>query len=73
MRTRITALLGIEHPIFQAAMSWASSCSELVIAVFSAFFSPARTALLPNLVHPDQLLRANSMTNAAGTIASLRP
>ena len=26
---------------------------------------------MPNLVHPDQLLRANSMTNAAGTIASL--
>jgi 1-acyl-sn-glycerol-3-phosphate acyltransferase len=45
--------------------------SELSIAVCSAFFSPARTALLPNLVHPDQLLRANSMTNAAGTIASL--
>jgi 1-acyl-sn-glycerol-3-phosphate acyltransferase len=45
--------------------------SELIIAIFSAFFSPARTALLPNLVHPDQLLRANSMTNAAGTIASL--
>jgi enoyl-[acyl-carrier protein] reductase II len=36
MRTRITALLGIEHPIFQAAMSWASSCSELVIAVSNA-------------------------------------
>jgi enoyl-[acyl-carrier protein] reductase II len=36
MRTRITALLGIEHPIFQAAMSWASSCSELVVAVSNA-------------------------------------
>jgi 1-acyl-sn-glycerol-3-phosphate acyltransferase len=45
--------------------------SELLLAIFSAFFSPARTALMPNLVHPDQLLRANSMTNAAGTIASL--
>jgi 1-acyl-sn-glycerol-3-phosphate acyltransferase len=45
--------------------------SELIVGIFSAFFSPARTALLPNLVHPDQLLRANAMTNAAGTIASL--
>ncbi len=45
--------------------------SELLLGIFSAFFSPARTALMPNLVHPDQLLRANSMTNAAGTIASL--
>ena len=32
MKTRITALLGIEHPIFQAAMSWASSNSALVTA-----------------------------------------
>jgi enoyl-[acyl-carrier protein] reductase II len=36
MRTRITELLGIEHPIFQAAMSWASSNSALVIAVSDA-------------------------------------
>jgi 1-acyl-sn-glycerol-3-phosphate acyltransferase len=63
-----------------ASISWMPSISyavllllvsELLLAMFSAFFSPARTALLPNLVHPDQLLRANSMTNAAGTIASL--
>ena len=36
MKTRITELLGIEHPIFQAAMSWASSNAELVIAVSNA-------------------------------------
>jgi enoyl-[acyl-carrier protein] reductase II len=36
MNTRITALLGIEHPIFQAAMSWASSNAPLVIAVSNA-------------------------------------
>jgi enoyl-[acyl-carrier protein] reductase II len=36
MRTRITDLLGIEHPIFQAAMSWASSNAPLVIAVSNA-------------------------------------
>lgn len=36
MKTRITALLGIEHPIFQAAMSWASSNAALVIAVSNA-------------------------------------
>ncbi len=45
--------------------------SELLLGIFSAFFSPARNALMPNLVHPDQLLHANSMTNSAGTIASL--
>ena len=36
MKTRITELLGIEHPIFQAAMSWASSNAPLVIAVSDA-------------------------------------
>ena len=36
MKTRITSLLGIEHPIFQAAMSWASSNAPLVIAVSNA-------------------------------------
>jgi enoyl-[acyl-carrier protein] reductase II len=36
MKTRITELLGIEYPIFQAAMSWASSNSALVIAVSNA-------------------------------------
>lgn len=36
MKTRITELLGIEHPIFQAAMSWASSNAELVVAVSNA-------------------------------------
>ena len=36
MKTRITELLGIEYPIFQAAMSWASSNSSLVVAVSNA-------------------------------------
>ena len=36
MKTRITELLGIEVPIFQAAMSWASSSSRLVIEVSNA-------------------------------------
>jgi enoyl-[acyl-carrier protein] reductase II len=36
LKTRITELLGIEHPIIQAAMSWASSNSALVIAVSNA-------------------------------------
>src|SRR5437868_15197438 len=36
MKTRITELLGIEYPIFQAAMSWASSNSALIIAVSNA-------------------------------------
>jgi enoyl-[acyl-carrier protein] reductase II len=36
VKTRITELLGIEHPIFQAAMSWASSNAALIAAVSNA-------------------------------------
>jgi enoyl-[acyl-carrier protein] reductase II len=36
VKTRITTLLGVEHPIFQAAMSWASSNAALVVAVSNA-------------------------------------
>ncbi|MGQ0547313.1 MAG: NAD(P)H-dependent flavin oxidoreductase [Betaproteobacteria bacterium] len=36
MKTRLTELLGIEYPIFQAAMSWASSNAALVVAVSNA-------------------------------------
>jgi len=36
VKTRITELLGIRHPVFQAAMSWASSSAPLVIAVSNA-------------------------------------
>ena len=36
MKTRITELLGIRYPVFQAAMSWASSGAPLVVAVSNA-------------------------------------
>jgi enoyl-[acyl-carrier protein] reductase II len=36
MKTRITVLLGIRYPVFQAAMSWASSNAPLVVAVSNA-------------------------------------
>lgn len=36
MKTRITELLGIRHPIVQAGMSWASSCAALPAAVSNA-------------------------------------
>jgi enoyl-[acyl-carrier protein] reductase II len=36
MKTRITELLGIRYPLFQAAMSWASSNAPLVVAVSNA-------------------------------------
>lgn len=41
------------------------------IGAIAAFFSPARQALLPTLVREDQLVRANAMINALGTIGTI--
>src|SRR5262245_6640922 len=43
----------------------------LLLGVFAAMFSPARSALLPTLVDPDQLVRANAATAGLGMIASV--
>ena len=45
--------------------------SEVVLALFAEIFLPARAALLPTLVHPNQLLQANSFVNGTGTIVSV--
>lgn len=43
----------------------------LLLGLFSELFSPARQALLPQLVRDDQLVRANSITSGLGTIAAM--
>lgn len=43
----------------------------LLIGVFAALFSPARSALLPQLVPPEQLTRANGMISGLGIIATM--
>lgn len=43
----------------------------LALGLFAAFFSPARQALLPQLVRDDQLVQANSITSGLGTIAAM--
>ena len=62
MRTRITELLGIEHPIFQAAMSWASSNAPLVIAVSNA---GGMGVLAAGPMRPEDFKRAVSEIKAA--------
>ncbi len=39
--------------------------------VFAAFFSPSRQALIPTLIRDDQLVRANALISALGTIAAI--
>lgn len=63
MRTRVTELLGIEVPIIQAGMSWASSGSELPLAVSRA---GALGVIAAGPMYPDAL-RAAIRTVRAGT------
>ncbi|MBU0638705.1 MAG: MFS transporter [Planctomycetes bacterium] len=39
--------------------------------MFAAFFSPCRQAILPVLIRDDQLVRANAMISAMGTIGAI--
>ncbi len=41
------------------------------IGLIAAFFSPARQAMLPTLIRQDQLVRANAMISALGTIGGI--
>ena len=43
----------------------------LLVGIFAAMFSPARQALLPTLIHPGQLVRANAMSGGLGVIAAM--
>lgn len=42
-----------------------------IVGCLAAFFSPARQAMLPVLIREDQLVRANAMINALGTIGTI--
>ncbi len=43
----------------------------MLVGIFAALFSPARSALLPTLIRQDQLVRANAMTSGLGVIATM--
>ncbi|MCC7291220.1 MAG: MFS transporter [Phycisphaerales bacterium] len=50
---------------------WGSVTPLLMTGMFAALFSPARSALLPALVGPDQLARANGLISGLGIIATM--
>ena len=50
---------------------WVAMLPLLLLGVFAAMFSPARLALLPTLIRPDQIVRANASTAGLGMIASI--
>lgn len=51
--------------------SWGPFLPLLLIGAFAGLFSPARSALLPTLIRPDQLVRANGMISGLGVIATM--
>lgn len=51
--------------------SWGPFLPLVTIGTFAAIFSPARSALLPTLVNPAQLVRANGLISGLGIIASM--
>jgi len=51
--------------------SWGGFVPLLLVGVFAALFSPARSALLPTLVNDEQLVRANGMIAGLGIIATM--
>lgn len=51
--------------------TWGPFAPLLVVGLFAAVFSPARSALLPTLIRPDQLVRANAALSGLGIIATM--
>lgn len=51
--------------------AWGPFLPLAMVGMFAAMFSPARSALLPTLIKPDQLVRANGMISGLGIIATM--
>ena len=51
--------------------SWGPFVPLAVVGVFAAVFSPARSALLPTLIHTDELVPANALIRALGVISTV--
>ncbi len=51
--------------------SWGPFMPLLAVGMFAALFSPARSALLPTLIKPRELVRANGLIAGLGIIATM--
>jgi len=54
-----------------AAADWLIVLPLLVTGFLATFFSPCRQAMLPSLIRQGQLVRANAMISAMGTIGAI--
>ena len=73
LRAAVMISLSVTVP-FLAARGFGDYSIVLPLALtgaLAAFFSPCRQAMLPTLVRDDQLVRANALISALGTIAAI--
>ncbi len=56
---------------FTASGDFAIVVPLAVVGALAAFFSPARQSMLPTLIRNDQLVRANALISALGTIGTI--
>ncbi len=52
-------------------VSWGHYLPFTLVGIFAAMFSPARLALLPTLIVPQQLVRANGLIGGLGIISTM--
>jgi 1-acyl-sn-glycerol-3-phosphate acyltransferase len=51
--------------------SWGPFLPLMLVGAFAGLFSPARAALLPTLIRPGQLIRANALISGLGVIGTM--
>lgn len=51
--------------------TWGPFLPLLAVGAFACLFAPARSALLPTLIRPDQLIRANGLISGLGIISTM--
>lgn len=61
------AMIGVT----EAWGAWGPFLPLFFVGIFAAMFSPARSALLPTLIRPGQLVRANALISGLGIIATM--
>lgn len=52
--------------VHQASEVWIAYAGTFALVIFSALFSPARTAVIPQLVRTDQVAHANGLEQSTG-------
>ncbi|MGE5559869.1 MAG: MFS transporter [Chloroflexota bacterium] len=75
-RRRVMIVADVVRALIYAAMPLVSSLNLVYAGVFCAsvmsrFFYPAKSAIIPNLVEPDQLMVASGLNQTSGSIVAI--